>query len=631
MIFSHRHKNIKWPLITSVAIFFILFFATTFSFLAFENKYENRIYPKTKVGNVEVSGLTINQAQKVINQNLDKIKEQGFKFQYGKNEAVLFPLVSSLETDMAYEIISFNANNAIKKAYNLGRKGSFSQRLLDKWRLYNNGARYKIDISLNQEEIMKFLTKGFSQFSTPASDAKLIHENTSFSKAVSFLVEEEKIGQAIDFPGAISQFTKNLSILKTDPIKLSTKIDRPKILKKDCLNIEVKANKFLESTPLVLMFKTEKWTVSKKQALDWLSLKIINDGNDKVGIGLDFKSIESFLIDTISPSINQEPIDAKFEVKDGRVIEFQDSQDGLTLDIVKTFKQIEKSFENNEKELELIVRELKSELNTSSINDFGIREIIGTGHSDFSGSPKNRRHNIKTGADAVNGSLIKPGDEFSLIKTLGNIDKESGYLPELVIKDNKTIPEYGGGLCQIGTTLFRATINSGMPITMRRNHSYRVSYYEPAGTDATIYDPWPDYRFKNDSSYHILIQSRIEGDDIYFDFWSTEDGRIASSSYPTIYNITKPGPTKIIETLDLEPGQKKCTEHAHSGADAYFDYNITYTKEILPKEIKDSVEGELTTKNLTKSTRFSSHYVPWREVCLLGVEELSTSTEETIK
>jgi vancomycin resistance protein YoaR len=167
--------------------------------------------------------------------------------------------------------------------------------------------------------------------------------------------------------------------------------------------------------------------------------------------------------------------------------------------------------------------------------------------------------------------------------------------------------------------MFRTAIKSGLPITMRRNHSYRVSYYEPAGTDAAVYDPWPDVRFLNDTNNHILIQTRIEGDDIYFDFWGTKDGRIVEKTDPVIYNITRPGPTKTIETLDLPVGVKKCTERAHNGADAYFDYKVTYPI------------SEATTTPEIKEERFSSHYVPWQEVCLIGVEKLLEEETETIK
>jgi len=241
----------------------------------------------------------------------------------------------------------------------------------------------------------------------------------------------------------------------------------------------------------------------------------------------------------------------------------------------------------------------------------GIKEIIGTGHSNFAGSPKNRRHNIAVGAAAVNGLLLKPGEEFSLVKTLGEVEARTGYLPELVIKENKTIPEYGGGLCQVGTTVFRAALNSGLPITARRNHSYRVAYYEPAGMDAAVYIPNPDVRFLNDTGSYVLIQARIEGNDFYFDFWGLKDTRKITVSKPVVYNIVRPASTKIVETTDLAPGQKKCTEKAHNGADAYFDYTVVYNPGTADEKIEEK--------------RFSSHYVPWQEVCLIGVTKLSSA------
>lgn len=136
-------------------------------------------------------------------------------------------------------------------------------------------------------------------------------------------------------------------------------------------------------------------------------------------------------------------------------------------------------------------------------------------------------------------------------------------------------------------------------------------YYEPAGKDATIYQPHPDMRFINDTGHNILIQSRIEGDDLYFDFWGTKDGRITEQSDSTIYNIKKPGPTQLIETTELEPGKKNCVEKPHNGADAYFDYQVTYSN------------GEV------KKERFSSHYIPWPEKCLVGIEPIPATATST--
>ncbi|MBU0670780.1 VanW family protein, partial [Patescibacteria group bacterium] len=217
-----------------------------------------------------------------------------------------------------------------------------------------------------------------------------------------------------------------------------------------------------------------------------------------------------------------------------------------------------------------------------------------------------RIFNISKGAEILNGLLIAPDEELSLINALGKIDGDNGWLPELVIKENKTIPEYGGGLCQIGTTTFRMAMNAGMEILERRNHSYVVSYYNyngKPGVDATIYDPKPDFRFKNDTGNWVLIQTRIEGNDIYFDLWGTSDGREAYFKDPENFDFVSAPPTVEIETDELGPGQRDCSEKAHNGLSAAFDYVI----------VRPDGEEEITT--------FTSKYKALPAVCRVGKEE----------
>ncbi|RLC38825.1 hypothetical protein DRH27_01350 [Candidatus Falkowbacteria bacterium] len=608
-----KHITQKWLLIF-LAIFFILAILLCGSFFIFEKKYSEKFYPGVHIANTNVGGLNKEQAKKLLNNKVNFINQNGIKFQYHTNSSVLFPLIASVETDLAYEIINFNIEKSIDEVYSYGRQDSFLNNFIKKIKALTKKKYFGVYYTVNENEINKFLINSFYSYERPSLDAKLVYEKPNYNKPVFFEIEEEKYGQIIDYKKGINDLKTNLLILNNENIVLNAKIDFPKIYKKDCLNITAKAEQLLSRAPVYLFYEDKEWKINNEKLTEWLALKNnpSTSSKDKIMVGLENEKVSAYLISEISPEINKEPRDAKFIIKNGRVEEFQISENGLTLDTALNFEKIENELRNSTStKIKLVVREEKSKIETADINDMGIKEIIGIGHSNFSGSPKNRRHNIAVGAAAVNGTLIKPEEEFSLNTVLGEINAETGYLTELVIKDNKTIPEYGGGLCQIGTTMFRTTINSGLPVTMRRNHSYRVSYYEPAGTDATIYNPWPDYKFINDTPYHILIQSRIEGDNIYFDFWGTKDGRAATSTYPIIYNIARPGPTKIIETLDLAPGEKKCTEHAHNGADAYFDYKVTYSN------------GEIKEKT------FTSHYVPWREVCLLGVEELASEKEKT--
>jgi len=323
------------------------------------------------------------------------------------------------------------------------------------------------------------------------------------------------------------------------------------------------------------------------------------------------------ILTPIAAEVYVEPQNAVLDISpDGKqVLNFIPSAEGVKVDMEGMIAQInETAFTTPAPtEIPLLIASAVPQIKTEDVNKLGIKELLGEGESNYSGSPSNRRHNIAVGAKAVNGTLIAPGEEFSMIKTLGEIDAKNGYLEELVIKGNKTTPEFGGGLCQIGTTMFRSALRAALPITARRAHSYRVSYYEPAGTDATIYSPNPDLRFKNDTANYVLIRTINDtaNSKLYFQVWGTSEQRSVSLTDPVIYDIVSPPPGKLIETLDLKPGVKKCTERAHAGAKAYFTRTVTLAD------------------GTTKEERFDSTYRPWQEVCLIGVEKLSDQAAPT--
>ncbi len=617
-IFKHKHTHriLKWLLIL-VAFFVFTGALALGSYYTYEKKYTDRIYPGISVGGTDLSGKTQTEAREILNQKTNKLNREGVVFSFQNKQSKIFPTISSVEGDLAYEIINFNFEKSIQEAFNLGREKEPIQNLKTKISLLANKKQSPLYFTLNSNEILKILKSNFSQFETEPQNAKLIYSKGSFE------ISEEKLGNVIDYREAIGKLETNLEYFNLSEIVLNSNFEKPTIYKKDTERLINEAEKKLDNTPIKIIFENndseKSWEIKKDTIASWLSLKNNQTSGaeeNNIKISLDETLVFDYLNEVISPQVKIEPQNAKFEVKDGRVVEFQQSKDGLEINFEATLNLLLNKFlDEGENNIFLATKELKSDIQTHDANNLGIYEIIGTGHSNFSGSSASRRHNIKTGADYLNGLIIKPEQEFSLVNSLGTFDKEGGYLPELVIKGNQTTPEYGGGLCQIGTTLFRTVVQSGLPVTMRRNHSFRVSYYEPAGTDATIYDPWPDFKFVNDSPNNILIQTRMEGDEIYFDFWGKKDGRVVEVSEPTIYNIVKPPPTKYIETTDLAPGQKKCTEKASNGADAYFDYKVTYSEDNIVEK------------------RFSSHYVPWQEVCLIGVEEKqedATSTPENI-
>ncbi len=250
---------------------------------------------------------------------------------------------------------------------------------------------------------------------------------------------------------------------------------------------------------------------------------------------VDKNSIKSYLED-LARKINHDPTDAKFTVTDGKVSTFAEAQDGITLDVEKSTQKIIDALNlvTIPQQISLDYASKKPEINYAEVNDLGVSALIGEGTSNFKGSPVNRVHNIKVATERYNGLLIKPGEEFSFVDILGEVDGDHGYLPELVIKNNVTEPEFGGGICQVSTTAFRAAIYSGLKITARKNHAYPVSYYNPQGMDSTVYVPRPDLRFKNNTPGYILIQTKIVGTTLTFSFYGSDDGRKTTVDGPTI-------------------------------------------------------------------------------------------------
>ncbi len=272
----------------------------------------------------------------------------------------------------------------------------------------------------------------------------------------------------------------------------------------------------------------------------------------ETGISANREKIEVF-VNELSEKIDKDPINAKFKMEGDGTVSFTPDQAGIAIDISKSATII---YENltatnqfqETKEIALTYESIDPEIRSSDVNNLGINTLIGEGKSNFRGSPKNRIFNINVATEKFNGVLIKPGEEFSFVQTLGEVDGEHGYAPELVIKQDKTEPEFGGGICQVSTTAFRAAINSGLEITARRNHAYPVAYYNPQGMDATVYVPKPDLKFINNTPSNILIQTKIEGTMLTFQFFGTSDGRKVEVVGPKILERNADGSMKTTFT-----------------------------------------------------------------------------------
>ena len=131
-------------------------------------------------------------------------------------------------------------------------------------------------------------------------------------------------------------------------------------------------------------------------------------------------------------------------------------------------------------------------------------------------------------ANLLNGAVVPPGATFSFLQTVGGIDEAHGFVEGYVIAAERTQRGVGGGVCQVSTTTFRAAFWSGVQITERNQHSYRVGWYEangePVGFDAAVFDPGVDLKFVNDTPGYILVEAKVSPDTLTVYGWPTAAG-----------------------------------------------------------------------------------------------------------
>ncbi len=507
-----------------------------------DSYYQNKVWAGVSVGGQDLNGLTKDQALEKINSEINN--------KYGDG-ALLTYQDKVYRTKLDELGIEIKTENSVEKAFLIGHQENLFERIKERWLTLNNKKNIPLSFSFDENKLENYLKNNLAELEIQPINAGFDFIDDDFK------LTDSKEGILINREKLKDNFRKNISELKNEIIILNLETVKPEAESFET-DEACRQAKNLISTEINLKYNSEGWPLGKEELISWIKFvpveDINNPGNKVLGIQADKEKIKDYL-SSLAPQINSEPINAELTIKNGRVEIFALSREGVALTIGESVEEIEREIfsyqnyldkdKNLEKvEIELAVNKTQPEITTESIDNLGITALLGIGESNFYGSPKNRRHNIAVGASKFNGVLVGPDEEFSFNKILGKVGPQAGYLPELVIKKNKTVPEYGGGLCQVSTTTFRAALNSGLKITERRPHAYPVRYYDPQGTDATIYPPHPDLRFINDTPSFLLIQTKIKGNVLTFEFYGSDDGREVKIDGPYIYDRKSDGSMK---------------------------------------------------------------------------------------
>lgn len=607
MTFLHTNNRGIHAVVLS-GIFLVLGVLVYTGFYFYDAQKGEKIVPGVSVAGVSVAGLTKEQAYAKLTEYITLYEVKGIEFTTTSysNPYFLNAQPLGVQTD-ATPLYDFDPDVAVDMAHAIGREGGLFSRVVEQFQTRLNPVALAIPLDLQIEKMRDALMVEFGESVSAPSETRL-EMRTGMDGKPDVSVISGNPGYELLIDAAILQAKQELSQLSKGPVVIATAYREPKITRDEAVTQMEEFERAVSTPEISLTYASSTFPVGQFEYATWIGLA---KNKQTVGLVLNSDAVTESL-KKIAPQIEKEAKTARFEIIDGKIKAFKPDEKGVMLDYEMFVTTVDTAWNLQGDVTPLTVLPIPTTIIEPPISDndvtkMGVKEMIAVGRTNFKGSPANRRHNIAVGVEKLNGTLVAPGEEFTTIGTLGEIDGKNGYKEELVIKGNETKPEYGGGLCQVSTTLFRSVMNAGLPVTARRNHSYRVSYYEPpVGKDATIYFPSPDFKWVNDTKHHVLVLGRVEGDDVVFELWGTKDGRTQTQSDPKVYNIISPPPKKEILTTSLAPGKVRCTERPHAGATAVFTYAVTYP------------DGQV------KEQEFKSVYRPWGEVCMVG------ATQETI-
>lgn len=265
-------------------------------------------------------------------------------------------------------------------------------------------------------------------------------------------------------------------------------------------------------------------------------------------------------------ALSQDPSDANFRLVGDRV-EVVPGRRGTEVDLRRLAVALPKIARSKDRTAPAPVENVKPEFTTADAKQLDIVEQVST-FTTYHSCCEPRVENIHRIADMIDGTVVKPGEEFSINDTVGQRTRGKGFIGAPAISNGEYVEEVGGGISQFATTIFNATFFGGYDFLEYKTHSYYISRY-PMGREATVSWPAPDFRFLNDSDSGIYIDTSYSDTSITVTFYGRKERRVRSES-GSPHDYTSP-PTQCKENGSLRRGERRVVQTGSRG----FDITVT--------------------------------------------------------
>lgn len=554
--------------------------------MRFEAAHESLIYPGVSVNGTDLSGLTVGQAAVKLNSSLTYPEQGQIFFTDGDSRWAFNP------SQLGY---TFEPIGAVQQAYEVGRGKGVLADLSSQFLAIKSGVNIHPSVVYDQRKAYAVLQGIANQIDRPVVEAGIMLDGTEVK------VNTGQIGRTLDINATLKQLEPYFLTQTGGTIPLTVKESIPVIM--DVEATAELARKILSQDftiqPADPSAGVGPWVIQAKDLANLLQLERNTEpGSVGYHLSLNRQALLNYL-GSIAPSLRVEPENARMIFNDDRreLEVIKNAVIGKGLDLNLSADQIIQKLQSGEHEAALVMQTIDPTVkDDATAASLGITELITVGHSYFYGSSADRIQNIRAAASSFHGVFVAPGEVFSMAKYLTDISLENGYAEAIIIVGDQSVKGVGGGVCQVSTTLFRTAFFGGFPIVERYPHAYRVGYYEQnangwtdtnlAGLDATVYVPFVDFKFKNDTPYWILMETYVTDYSLTWKFYSTSDGRSVDWSTTGVTNVTTPPDPIYREDPTLPTGTIKQVDWAVNGATVsvhrivYKDGGVYFTDDV---------------------------------------------------
>ena len=259
-----------------------------------------------------------------------------------------------------------------------------------------------------------------------------------------------------------------------------------------------------------------------------------------------------------------EPRNASVKRKNGKFVVIKEKT-GYTLNMDETFANFKKAVESGKNKAKLDVVKKKAKYTSDDMKE--IKDVLGTYTTEYGGSPYGRKVNVANGASKINGSMVYPGETMSVYETVSPFTKENGYALAGSYENGQTVQTYGGGICQVSTTLYNAVIRAELKIVERFPHSMTV-HYVPRSADAAIAGTHKDMKFKNTFDTPVYIEGKANGSTITFTVYGKKKDPKRTVEFLSETTQIKESTESTVSDATLPAGQKVVQSYGHTGYSA---------------------------------------------------------------